>query len=85
MRAFATPLVAAALMALPAFAVDDCPPHCPNGTRTDEPEQAEMRLTLEEQKALYEKITGPYCDENALLDPLCMHKQDEWIDEYEAK
>ena len=34
-------------------------------------------LTLEEQEALYKKITGPYCDENALSDPLCVHKAEE--------
>ena len=33
-------------------------------------------MTLEEMESLYKKLTtGPYCDENALTDPLCMHKQ----------
>ena len=28
-------------------------------------------------EALYTKITGPYCDENAFTDPLCMHVRDD--------
>ena len=35
---------------------------------------AQIKLTLEEQEELYNRITGPYCDENALTDPLCVHK-----------
>ena len=34
-------------------------------------------LSIDEQKKLYEKLTGPYCDENAFTDPLCVHKADE--------
>jgi len=36
-----------------------------------------FNLTLEEQEALYKKITGPYCDEHALTDPLCVHRGEE--------
>ena len=32
-------------------------------------------------EALYNKITGPYCDENAFTDPMCSHKKDEMINE----
>jgi hypothetical protein len=38
---------------------------------------AEITMTLEEQEELYKRITGPYCDENALTDPLCVHKAEE--------
>jgi len=38
---------------------------------------AEIRMTLEEQEDLYNRITGPYCEENALTDPLCVHKAEE--------
>jgi len=38
---------------------------------------AEIKLTLEEQEELYKRITGPYCDEHAMTDPLCVHKAQE--------
>ena len=36
-------------------------------------------LNLVQLEALYEKITGPYCEENAETDPLCMHVRDDRI------
>jgi len=33
----------------------------------------EEELELSVQEALYKKLTGPYCEENALTDPLCSH------------
>jgi len=68
-------LAAAAVAAAAANAqVTDCPPNC-TGLTSDEIDLIE--LTLDEQEALYLKVTGPYCDENAFTDPLCMHKRDE--------
>ena len=40
--------------------------------------QSVSEMSLAEQKALYERLTGPnYCDENAFSDPLCVHKAEE--------
>ena len=39
--------------------------------------QVTNKLNLEEQIKLYEKLTGPYCDEHAFSDPLCQHKAQE--------
>ena len=41
---------------------------------------ADINMTLEEQKELYEKITGPHCDLEALTDPLCSHKAIEFYE-----
>ena len=38
---------------------------------------AEIKMTLEEQEELYNRITGPYCDEYALTDPLCVHRAED--------
>jgi len=44
-------------------------------TATTEPTiEPTAELTIEEQEALYHKLTGPYCDENAYTDPLCVHR-----------
>ena len=37
-------------------------------------------ISLSEMEVLYHKITGSYCDFNALSDPLCMHRKDEIMD-----
>ena len=38
---------------------------------------AAQKLTLEEQKALYERVTGPYCDQYAYTEPQCSHRAEE--------
>ena len=43
------------------------------------PDYENMVLTFDEQKALYEKVTGPYCQDEVAYtnDPICMHVLEE--------
>ena len=74
MRTLQTALVATALSAKQALAED---------TKTFDdfvvPDYENMVLTFEEQKALYEKVTGPYCQDEVAYtnDPICMHVLEE--------
>jgi len=34
-------------------------------------------LEMFAQEALYKTLTGPYCEENALTDPLCIHVKED--------
>ena len=38
-------------------------------------------LTMDQMEELYTKVTGPYCDEFAYIDPLCSHRRDELLAE----
>ena len=73
MRTLQTALVATALSAKQALAED---------TKAFDfvvPDYENMVLTFDEQKALYEKVTGPYCQDEVAYtnDPICMHVLEE--------
>ena len=64
-------LAAAAITACINAQSGDYPPNC------DDFELVE--LTMDEMEELYTKVTGPYCEENAFTDPMCVHRRDELL------
>ena len=69
--------IALATTALCAHAQVQLPEGMPSALELMAMVERGEELSLEVQEIIYKTVTGPYCEEHAMTDPLCIHVKEE--------